>query len=72
MSDAAALPGSPEAQSCRAGHPRAVNVLAPNASPMTLDGTNTWIVCGAGLRTRRRHRPGPAGRGPPEGRHRHR
>ncbi|MGW1030513.1 hypothetical protein ACWD4J_43960, partial [Streptomyces sp. NPDC002577] len=23
---------------------RAVNVLAPNASAMTLDGTNTWIV----------------------------
>ncbi len=21
-----------------------MNVLAPNASPMTLDGTNTWIV----------------------------
>ncbi|MEW9527607.1 MBL fold metallo-hydrolase [Microbispora sp. NPDC049125] len=27
-----------------AGTASAVNVLAPNASPMTLDGTNTWVV----------------------------
>ncbi|WP_062357600.1 MBL fold metallo-hydrolase [Herbidospora yilanensis] len=26
------------------GTANAANVLAPNASPMTLDGTNTWIV----------------------------
>ncbi|MFC4589097.1 MBL fold metallo-hydrolase [Sphaerisporangium corydalis] len=26
------------------GTARATNVLAPNASPMTLDGTNTWII----------------------------
>src|SRR5262245_10763741 len=24
--------------------PRATLVLAPNASPMTLDGTNTWVL----------------------------
>lgn len=27
-----------------AGTARAVNVLAPNPSPMTLDGTNTWVL----------------------------
>ncbi|WP_066360762.1 MBL fold metallo-hydrolase [Herbidospora mongoliensis] len=26
------------------GTPTATNVLAPNASPMTLDGTNTWVI----------------------------
>ncbi|MER7517235.1 MBL fold metallo-hydrolase [Streptomyces sp. NPDC126499] len=45
MSDAAALPGQP----CGAvvsgpATARTVNVLAPNPSAMTLDGTNTWIV----------------------------
>ncbi|MGW5043622.1 MBL fold metallo-hydrolase [Streptomyces griseoluteus] len=45
MTDAAALPGQPR-DAVRSGRAteRAVNVLAPNASPMTLDGTNTWIV----------------------------
>ncbi|MFG3049119.1 MBL fold metallo-hydrolase [Streptomyces sp. NPDC090023] len=45
MTDAAALPGQPR-DVVRTGRAtaRAVNVLAPNASPMTLDGTNTWIV----------------------------
>lgn len=45
MTDAAALPGQPR-DAVRSGPAtaRAVNVLAPNASPMTLDGTNTWIV----------------------------
>ncbi|MFF4141749.1 MBL fold metallo-hydrolase [Streptomyces sp. NPDC001698] len=45
MTDAAALPGQPRG-GVLAGRAtaRAVNVLAPNASPMTLDGTNTWIV----------------------------
>jgi glyoxylase-like metal-dependent hydrolase (beta-lactamase superfamily II) len=45
MSDAAALPGQPRGTVVSGqATPRAVNVLAPNASPMTLDGTNTWIV----------------------------
>ncbi|MEO3814250.1 MBL fold metallo-hydrolase [Sphaerisporangium sp. B11E5] len=31
-----------------AGTVRAYNVLAPNASPMTLDGTNTWVLAEPG------------------------
>jgi hypothetical protein len=46
MTDAAALPGQPRGGvHTGPATARAVNVLAPNASPMTLDGTNTWIVC---------------------------
>ncbi|MEE1756803.1 MBL fold metallo-hydrolase [Streptomyces sp. SP18CS02] len=45
MSDAAALPGQPRgAVVSGPATDRAVNVLAPNPSPMTLDGTNTWIL----------------------------
>ncbi|MTE20191.1 MBL fold metallo-hydrolase [Streptomyces sp. TRM43335] len=45
MTDAAALPGQPRGGVIDGtGTARAVCVLAPNASPMTLDGTNTWIV----------------------------
>ncbi|MEW1721683.1 MBL fold metallo-hydrolase [Streptomyces sp. NPDC093109] len=45
MTDAAALPGRPRGGVLSgAATARAVNVLAPNASAMTLDGTNTWIV----------------------------
>ncbi|MCX4576494.1 MBL fold metallo-hydrolase [Streptomyces sp. NBC_01571] len=45
MTDAAALPGQPRGGILSGpATPRAVNVLAPNASAMTLDGTNTWIV----------------------------
>ncbi|MCI3240467.1 MULTISPECIES: MBL fold metallo-hydrolase [Streptomyces] len=45
MTDAAALPGQPRGGVLTGpATPRAVNVLAPNASAMTLDGTNTWIL----------------------------
>uniref|UniRef100_UPI0034DE2970 MBL fold metallo-hydrolase n=1 Tax=Streptomyces flavofungini TaxID=68200 RepID=UPI0034DE2970 len=43
--DAAALPGQPRGGVLSGpATARAVNVLAPNASAMTLDGTNTWIL----------------------------
>ncbi|MEV1080570.1 MBL fold metallo-hydrolase [Streptomyces sp. NPDC050211] len=45
MTDAAALPGQPRGGVLSGpATPRAVNVLAPNASAMTLDGTNTWVL----------------------------
>ncbi|WP_156725627.1 MBL fold metallo-hydrolase [Streptomyces apocyni] len=45
MTDAAALPGQPRGEVVSGpATARAVNVLAPNPSAMTLDGTNTWIV----------------------------
>ncbi|WP_372350568.1 MBL fold metallo-hydrolase [Streptomyces sp. KL116D] len=45
MTEAAALPGQPRGGVLSGpATARAVNVLAPNASAMTLDGTNTWIL----------------------------
>ncbi|WP_413808644.1 MBL fold metallo-hydrolase [Streptomyces sp. OE57] len=45
MTYASALPGQPRGGTIGgSATDRAVCVLAPNASPMTLDGTNTWIV----------------------------
>ncbi|MDQ1017429.1 MBL fold metallo-hydrolase [Streptomyces afghaniensis] len=45
MTDAAALPGRPRGGVLSGpATARAVNVLAPNPSAMTLDGTNTWIL----------------------------
>ncbi|MFD9789563.1 MBL fold metallo-hydrolase [Streptomyces sp. NPDC059070] len=45
MTEASALPGQPRGGVLSGpATPRTVNVLAPNPSAMTLDGTNTWIV----------------------------
>ncbi|MFI1014211.1 MBL fold metallo-hydrolase [Streptomyces sp. NPDC020965] len=45
MTEAAALPGQPRGGVLSGpATARATNVLAPNPSAMTLDGTNTWIV----------------------------
>ncbi|MFJ7205286.1 MBL fold metallo-hydrolase [Streptomyces sp. NPDC098789] len=45
MTDAAALPGQPRGTvTSGPATARAVNVLAPNPSAMTLDGTNTWLL----------------------------
>ncbi|WP_436737602.1 MBL fold metallo-hydrolase [Streptomyces sp. BBFR102] len=44
MTEAAALPGQPRGAVAGPATVRAHNVLAPNPSAMTLDGTNTWLV----------------------------
>ncbi|MFJ5827801.1 MBL fold metallo-hydrolase [Streptomyces sp. NPDC093089] len=64
MSDAAALPGQP--RGLVASGPatdRAVNVLAPNPSAMTLDGTNTWLLSEPGSELAVVVDPGPLDEG---------
>jgi glyoxylase-like metal-dependent hydrolase (beta-lactamase superfamily II) len=49
MTEAAALPGRPRGGDLSGpATARAVNVLAPNPSVMTLDGTNTWVLAEPG------------------------
>lgn len=49
MTDAAALPGRPRGLVATGpATARATNILAPNASAMTLDGTNTWLLAEPG------------------------
>ena len=47
------------------GTPRATCLLAPNPSPMTLDGTNTWLIAEPGSAPVVVVDPGPGRRGPP-------
>ena len=49
---------------------RAECVLCPNPSPMTLDGTNTWLLAEPGSDEVGRRRPRSARRGPPPARRR--
>jgi glyoxylase-like metal-dependent hydrolase (beta-lactamase superfamily II) len=45
------------------GTDRAISLLAPNASPMTLDGTNTWVIGEPGARAVLVVDPGPEDEG---------
>ncbi|MEV8590251.1 MBL fold metallo-hydrolase [Streptomyces sp. NPDC051180] len=64
MSDAAALPGQPRGLVVSGpATARAVNVLAPNPSAMTLDGTNTWLLSEPGSELAVVVDPGPLDEG---------
>ncbi|MEU2595587.1 MBL fold metallo-hydrolase, partial [Streptomyces albidoflavus] len=63
MTDAAALPGQPRGAVAGPATARAVNVLAPNPSAMTLDGTNTWLVAEPGSELAVVIDPGPLDEG---------
>ncbi|MEU6056944.1 MBL fold metallo-hydrolase [Streptomyces sp. NPDC047097] len=64
MTEAAALPGQPrDAVVSGPATERAVNILAPNPSPMTLDGTNTWLLSEPGSELAVVIDPGPLDEG---------
>ncbi|MGW0735396.1 MBL fold metallo-hydrolase [Streptomyces sp. NPDC002851] len=64
MTDAASLPGQPRGGVLSGpATTRASHVLAPNASAMTLDGTNTWIVAEPGSELAVVIDPGPLDEG---------
>lgn len=62
MSAAFPASGSGAPPPVAAGTPRAASVLAPNPSPMTLDGTNTWILAEPAAARVAVVDPGPADR----------
>jgi glyoxylase-like metal-dependent hydrolase (beta-lactamase superfamily II) len=53
------MPGAPKPEVGGPATARAVCVLAPNPSPMTLDGTNTWIISEPGVELAVVIDPGP-------------
>ncbi|TDC14969.1 MBL fold metallo-hydrolase [Streptomyces sp. 8K308] len=64
MTDASALPGRPDdAVLDGPATERSCCLLAPNPSPMTLDGTNTWILAEPGSTAAVVVDPGPADEG---------
>ncbi|MDI2127899.1 MBL fold metallo-hydrolase [Yinghuangia seranimata] len=57
--DSYRLPGDPREVVAGPATARATCVLAPNPSPMTLDGTNTWLLAEPGAREALVVDPGP-------------
>ncbi|WP_436787884.1 MBL fold metallo-hydrolase [Yinghuangia sp. YIM S10712] len=61
--DSYRIPGDPRQVVAGPATPRTTCVLAPNPSPMTLDGTNTWVVAEPGANRAVVIDPGPLDEG---------